>query len=273
VYTLADRRAKIAELQGWLAGVHQNVESDNARSDASTLAPTDAVGVPTGAFDKTVYGADDIAPPPPPDSYGVEELKKQRERDEDRADKKRRQSYRDKLAEAKEAERQQEIERKREIAERSEIEKTYRGIGALAQSMFQMGKGAFHRSRSRLEDIPTPGDLWVPLALLLFFFLVLFPVNGHTRIMWLWMTITGNAQIGGALPQPTMTPVTPQAQPLNTQQQLQNFINGQQAGTITTPPGHAPGHGPAPPGGGSGPPFTSTLNGYTNYASLLQGLE
>lgn len=47
-----------------------------------------------------------------------------------------------------------------------------------------------------LANIPTPGGIWVPFFVLMFLFMVLFPVNGHTRMMWLWLVLTGNAKIG-----------------------------------------------------------------------------
>lgn len=55
-------------------------------------------------------------------------------------------------------------------------------------------KGAFRANRS-LANIPTPGGVWAALAVLLFLFLVLFPVNGNTRLYWLWLALTGNASI------------------------------------------------------------------------------
>lgn len=55
-------------------------------------------------------------------------------------------------------------------------------------------RGAFRANRS-LANIPTPGGVWAALAVLLFLFLVLFPVNGNTRLYWLWLALTGNASI------------------------------------------------------------------------------
>ncbi len=48
-----------------------------------------------------------------------------------------------------------------------------------------------------LESIPTPGSLAFPLIVLFVFFVLLLPVNGHTRLMWLWLTLTGNASVLG----------------------------------------------------------------------------
>ena len=49
----------------------------------------------------------------------------------------------------------------------------------------------------RLERLPTPGSLVLPLVILLVFFFLLLPVNGHTRFVWIWLVLTGNADIGG----------------------------------------------------------------------------
>lgn len=43
--------------------------------------------------------------------------------------------------------------------------------------------------------LPTPGSLVLPLVVLLIFFFLLLPVNGHTRLVWIWLTLTGNAEI------------------------------------------------------------------------------
>lgn len=68
---------------------------------------------------------------------------------------------------------------------------------------------SFYRSTSaKLESVPIPGGIGVPLAILFALFLLLLPVNGHTRIMWLWLAITGQAQVGGPL-----TPITQLAAP------------------------------------------------------------
>lgn len=49
---------------------------------------------------------------------------------------------------------------------------------------------------SWLANIPTPGDVWTPFFILLALFLIIIPVKGHTRLMWLWLVIIGHAHIG-----------------------------------------------------------------------------
>lgn len=46
-----------------------------------------------------------------------------------------------------------------------------------------------------LETISTPGSIFLPITILLIFFFLLLPVNGYTRAQWLWMSMTGSAQI------------------------------------------------------------------------------
>ena len=49
-----------------------------------------------------------------------------------------------------------------------------------------------------LGNVATPGSIFLPVSVLIIFFLLLLPVNGHTRIEWLWLTLTGNAHLTGA---------------------------------------------------------------------------
>lgn len=72
---------------------------------------------------------------------------------------------------------------------------------------------------SNIERLPTPGSMAVPLILLLLFFFLLIPINGHTRIVWLWLTLTGNAEIspaqGSQVVGGTFSETIPPAQPQN----------------------------------------------------------
>lgn len=56
--------------------------------------------------------------------------------------------------------------------------------------------GILNGAGVRLAGLPTPGSLMLPLIILLIFFMLLLPVNGHTRFVWLWMVLTGDASIG-----------------------------------------------------------------------------
>lgn len=49
--------------------------------------------------------------------------------------------------------------------------------------------------KGTLETISTPGSIFLPIAVLIIFFFLLLPVNGHTRAQWLWMSLIGDAQV------------------------------------------------------------------------------
>lgn len=48
-----------------------------------------------------------------------------------------------------------------------------------------------------LGRVSTPGSIFLPIAVLLILFLLLLPVNGHTRIEWLWLALVGDAHLSG----------------------------------------------------------------------------
>jgi hypothetical protein len=61
----------------------------------------------------------------------------------------------------------------------------------------------------------TPGSIYLPVGVLLVFFFLLLPENGHTRAQWLWLALVGDAEISGStngsflnqFPQAQVTPV------------------------------------------------------------------
>jgi hypothetical protein len=81
--------------------------------------------------------------------------------------------------------RQQEEERAREDLFTKTASDTTTAIGNIVK-----GTGV------QIERLPQPGSLVTPLVILLVFFFLLLPVNGHTRFVWIWLTLTGNAEIG-----------------------------------------------------------------------------
>jgi hypothetical protein len=97
------------------------------------------------------------------------------------------------------------------------------------------------KGTDRLETVSIPGGVWLPFSILMLLFIVLLPVNGHTRLGWLWKTITGNARIGPPLPSPTiLTPV---------------------AGTAAETGASVAGPGTTPGASGSPPPAKSSAPG------------
>lgn len=56
-------------------------------------------------------------------------------------------------------------------------------------------KGNAYGANRALANIPTPGGIGVPLFILGFLYFILFPVNGHTRMYWLFLVLFGKASI------------------------------------------------------------------------------
>ena len=77
----------------------------------------------------------------------------------------------------------------------------------VSDSIGSIFKDVFGKGKAKLESLPTPGNILLPLTILLILFMVLLPINGHTRLMWLWLALTNNAQIGNALIPPTANPL------------------------------------------------------------------
>ncbi len=48
-----------------------------------------------------------------------------------------------------------------------------------------------------IGSVTTPGSIWLPITILMLFYFIVFPVNGHPRIEWLFLAMTGQAQIQG----------------------------------------------------------------------------
>lgn len=66
---------------------------------------------------------------------------------------------------------------------------------ASARATVSTAKNIVHGANVRLGSIPTPGGITLPLVILLIFFFLLIPVNGHTRLTWLWLALSNNAAI------------------------------------------------------------------------------
>jgi hypothetical protein len=78
------------------------------------------------------------------------------------------------------------------MAKRQEEENAF---DASARTTVNTAKNIVHGANVRLGSIPTPGGITLPLVILLVFFFLLIPVNGHTRLTWLWLALSGNAAI------------------------------------------------------------------------------
>lgn len=64
-----------------------------------------------------------------------------------------------------------------------------------ANATVNAASGIVRGTQLTLASLPTPGSILLPLGILLVFFFLLLPVNGHTRLVWLWLVLTGNAEI------------------------------------------------------------------------------
>lgn len=248
---MSDRSAKVAQVQAWLDGLHSTIDEQNKADETVDLGAD------------TVFPPDELAPAPPgarplsKEEMAVRKEKEHQDQLERQAEKHRdyqeRTEYGKKLRAEKERLAEEERQRKLEERRKSDIQKASDRAVQIGQSLLATGSRLWRTSRDKLSTLPTPGDIWVPLAILLLFFFVLFPVNGHTRIMWLWMTITGNAAIGGALPHPTAVAPTPQVPGQNVQAQLTAFSSSGGQTVVSTPQ-----NGQVPQAG---------------YASLMQSLS
>lgn len=96
----------------------------------------------------------------------------------------------------KEAEKAKTAEEKRiaeiEAARNAQQQK----VQGLASSTLRQAGNIWQNTKVRIGDIPTPGSIMLPLAILLLGFFILIPVNGHSRFVWLWLALSGNAKIG-----------------------------------------------------------------------------
>jgi len=88
-----------------------------------------------------------------------------------------------------------------------------------------------------IERLPSPGSVMLPLLVLLIFVFLLLPVNGHTRLVWLWLVVTGNASTGGAAQAPIFSELSINAPPIiNPGQSTSNappIINPGQAASLS----------------------------------------
>lgn len=103
-----------------------------------------------------------------------------------------------------EQETKQASERQRQIDEalakrQQEQEDAFKSsANATVNALTKIGRNA----ALRLERLPAPGSVMLPLLVLGILLFVMIPVNGHSRLVWLWMVITDNASTGGAAQSP-----------------------------------------------------------------------
>ncbi len=66
-----------------------------------------------------------------------------------------------------------------------------------AEATIDNAKRIARKADMSVGSLPMPGSIAVPLILLLLLFFVLIQVAGNSRLAWLWLVLTGNAQVAG----------------------------------------------------------------------------
>lgn len=79
---------------------------------------------------------------------------------------------------------------------RKKDEARKKSIEGIADALMDKASEATGAAQVKIASIPTPLDIWFPLVLLILFFFILILYNGHTRLQWLWLVLTGNASLG-----------------------------------------------------------------------------
>jgi hypothetical protein len=166
-------------------------------------APTDAVGAPTVETDHT--GAKIAPKPEDHDEQAVPQ-----DADTGRAS----------IREMERTQLEQAQQRQNESAAAQAIRQGVQGVTDNTQRINNTLRAALSKTSATIGAVPIPGDLITPLAVLLIFFFALVVINGHTRLSWLWLVLSGNASIttdgGATFGQNTPAPVvgTPLSTPL-----------------------------------------------------------
>lgn len=52
-----------------------------------------------------------------------------------------------------------------------------------------------NRAADRIGNLPTPGGIGILLATVIILLLIIIPVNGQPRLVWLWLVLTGRAKL------------------------------------------------------------------------------
>lgn len=81
-----------------------------------------------------------------------------------------------------------------QLTRQQQLKKSAASINA-AQRAYDAAANVTSGAGAKLEALPQPGSIALPLTILLTFFFLLLPVNGHTRAVWLWLALTGNADV------------------------------------------------------------------------------
>ncbi len=80
--------------------------------------------------------------------------------------------------------------------EEEERQKTLTGT---LEKFLASGKQKSDGVSAKIASLPTPGNIAVPLVVLLVFFFILIQYGNNTRLQWLWLVLTNNAYISASL--------------------------------------------------------------------------
>ena len=165
------RAAKMAEIQSYLAEVRQAEESGSAAPPINPDAANTAVGAPVPESTAAPEEKETAAPELTEDDNERASIKEMR---------------------------QAQIEAKIKRQNQSETAKLVQDTKVNVQQTVSNAGSVLNRGKLALGNIPIPGDILLPLFILLLFFFALIPINGNTRLKWLWLAITGNASISAS---------------------------------------------------------------------------
>jgi hypothetical protein len=196
--TLATRSSDMANIDQYIADAKQAAPTPPL---VDPDAPTDAVGAPT-IGDTT--GAK-IAP----QAEDHDEQAVPQDADTGRAS----------IREMERTQVEQAAQRRDESAAAQAARQAVQGVSDNATRFIDSIRATAGKVSASVGSVPIPGDLITPLAILLIFFFALVVINGHTRLSWLWLVLSGNASIttgGGASFAPVTTPTTGQTTTLPT---------------------------------------------------------
>ncbi len=127
-------------------------------------------------------------PPPPPDEEGEEELDAAAETQPSPVEKVKEGTEKSKEEDEKEEEDEEDTE---ELDAVDALRQANEQIKQTAGRIATFGRDIW----SSVGRVPAPGNIFLPVSILLFFFFLILPVNGHTRASWLFLALTGNAHI------------------------------------------------------------------------------
>ncbi len=103
---------------------------------------------------------------------------------------------------------EQEKQRQEESAAAQAIRQGVQGVTDNTARINATLRDTLGKIVASIGSVPIPGDLLLPLSILLIFFFALIAINGHTRLSWLWLVLSGNASITTGGGQPIVTPPT-----------------------------------------------------------------